>query len=859
MAAAPERLLGVVVIPPHTLGAGFFCLLVLLPVHALAAGTVRGTVVGAAQAPLADVQVSPDEFGASAQTDSKGRFKVTLDPKVEAKGSVRLTFSLADHQTQNHEVKLPPSEELQITLTPLYARTFQPTLPPALAERLRVYRKKEIQYVQAFLGSKDKKLLSVEGIAGVGSLDLVLVALQDPPKAVRRPILWWNCEETDSLASLAEELLRVFKDQNFDNLVERYSKTEDPQGRRKLDREVLALLLTHFKHTPYTIVLDSYDRWLSATGQGVQEHSLAEFLSQAMAHPQTGKLILLSESKPSGLNPVWTDVLQVSGLPSTEALDFLRYLGLTADSSLLGAAADRLQGHPFALQLVAGSLKGLDRAEQESRLRRFLQVGESLFGGSALAPLLSPGRGRLTPLEGHLLDLLTVVRQPLTAGQMQEIGVGREPFTSEEIRKGAERLARERYWLETFQDARTNEVRFRLAEVARPFLEDNLGTNRAWQTDLHRRALEWYQRRFPVSSMNSSVPPPTEEIAGYDELVHQAFSFGELTDGDERDQAILLGARVLEKSRNWHSLHDSSHLLLSQLRRAQRLLEKQPGPESHALFSSTLKSLGDFYILTASFAEARRSYETVLQRYRETDARLEMGGALKSLGDLHALMANPAKAEQRYKAALQLYQDIGEAQGEANTLIFLAGLYRRMQRMADAAELCEKALPLYEKIEDRVGESKALELLADLYLRTGRDAEAAKLFKKVVPLQQAIQSHPSMAGMLKSLTDLFERIMITGLYSDLQRSEKGDLVGTEVYLLYGGSGYFAMVQCGGGAPVVAPMEASGARVSFHLPAGQPACGGSFSGTVSNEGLLGSFAGESGDRRLARQAGYWARQ
>jgi hypothetical protein len=369
-------------------------------------------VLGAAQAPLAGVRVMADEIGISRDSDAKGRFSLTVPPEIEKKGLIRLSFLLTDHQTQSLEIKLPLSGPLEVILTPLYARTFQPTLPPALVSRLRIYRKEEIRRVQDFLGSREKKLLSVEGMAGIGSADLVLIALQDVPQAARRPILWWDCEETDSLTLLAEEWARAFRDSNLVNLIQQRDEVGKPRDRHELDRETVARLLARFERTPHTIVLNRFDRWLSAPGQEVDETSLADFVSRFVAHPQAGKMVLLSEVKlalPQDLNPAWADAFVVKGLAPADALDFLRnHLESKADSELLQAAAARLGGHPFALQLLAGSLADLDPKEQENRLRQFLQVGDATFGSTALGPLLATARARLPPLEGQILDTLSL-------------------------------------------------------------------------------------------------------------------------------------------------------------------------------------------------------------------------------------------------------------------------------------------------------------------------------------------------------------------------------------------------------------------------------------------------------------------
>ena len=103
-------------------------------------------------------------------------------------------------------------------------------------------------------------------------------------------------------------------------------------------------------------------------------------------------------------------------------------------------------------------------------------------------------------------------------------------------------------------------------------------------------------------------------------------------------------------------------------------------------------------------------------------------------------------------------------------------------------------------------------------------------------------------------------VRVAGLYSDLAYNEEGgDLLGMEVLLVAGPGGYYATVQCAGGAPgrpSVVPVQVAGTRVSFALPPGQPDCGTAFTAIVSASGMRGRFAGESATRWLPRKNSYW---
>ncbi len=720
---------------------------------------IRGVVFGSAQAPLVGVRVTADEIGISRDTDAKGAFSLTVTPEIVKKGLVRLTFSLPKHQTKCLDIKLPQFGLLEVSLIPFYARN-QPTLPPDFVSRLRIYRKEEIQKVHDFLGSKEKKLLSLEGIAGVGSENLVLVALQDAPRTIRRPIFWWDCEETDSLTLLAEEWAMAFRDPNLVNLIRRRNEVEESRDRRELDRETLERLLDHFERTPSTIVFNHFDRWLSTARNEIEEPALAALLSRAVNNSQAGKLLLISEEKPSlprDLNPAWGEILIIKGFAPANALDFLRgYPGVKADDALLEEAALHLGGHPFALQLLAKSLAGEDAARQENRLRQFVQVGEGTFGSTLLSPLLERTHERLTPSEVDILNLLAVVRQPLTAGEIQEIGVGREAkFTREEVRQRAERLVRERFWVESFEDTVSGNVRFQLTEIVRPFLEDKLSGNRNWMTELHRRAYSWYRREYAPSEMSSASLPSSSVLARYDELVHQAFELADLTEGDEKTEAAITGSSVVIAGRDWHVLRDANRLLFSQLESARRLLKTQHGRVAEFLLAKCLLYLGDLYVRTSQLAAAERPYEEALHLFQAIHAPMDEANTLRSLGELYMRRDSLNDAEAQYKKALTIYRKLPGPLGEANTLRSIGDLYVRRDRLGEAENRYEEALPLYRKVKDHLGEARTLKSLGDLCIREARPDEAENRYLDALRLYRTVESRLGEAHTLRSLGDLY--------------------------------------------------------------------------------------------------------
>ncbi len=108
-----------------------------------------------------------------------------------------------------------------------------------------------------------------------------------------------------------------------------------------------------------------------------------------------------------------------------------------------------------------------------------------------------------------------------------------------------------------------------------------------------------------------------------------------------------------------------------------------------------------------------------------------------------------------------------------------------------------------------------------------------------------------------------QSVRATGVFSNMTYYEEaGDLVGTEIFIFYGGkSGYFALVQCSPSfptAPVLATAKVTGNHIEFTLPATEnsycPAA--TFTGTVTEAELRGSFDSGTETYVLPRKASYW---
>ena len=107
-------------------------------------------------------------------------------------------------------------------------------------------------------------------------------------------------------------------------------------------------------------------------------------------------------------------------------------------------------------------------------------------------------------------------------------------------------------------------------------------------------------------------------------------------------------------------------------------------------------------------------------------------------------------------------------------------------------------------------------------------------------------------------------VHIAGTYSDLAYDGgSGDLLGTEIRIVYSLKGHYAVIQCSAGVPAVTPLKVHGDRIEFALTEAHEdsLCGsGTRTGIVSADALeLWESSRPESKLRLKRQPSYWDRR
>ncbi len=103
---------------------------------------------------------------------------------------------------------------------------------------------------------------------------------------------------------------------------------------------------------------------------------------------------------------------------------------------------------------------------------------------------------------------------------------------------------------------------------------------------------------------------------------------------------------------------------------------------------------------------------------------------------------------------------------------------------------------------------------------------------------------------------------VTGLFSDMRYiSEAGDVLGTEIFIVYSNSGYYAVMQCAEGAPskpvvVSASIKDNEVKLEPHNDLSSHCPMATFTGQITSSGLRGKFEGTDYPGLLKRQRSYW---
>lgn len=106
---------------------------------------------------------------------------------------------------------------------------------------------------------------------------------------------------------------------------------------------------------------------------------------------------------------------------------------------------------------------------------------------------------------------------------------------------------------------------------------------------------------------------------------------------------------------------------------------------------------------------------------------------------------------------------------------------------------------------------------------------------------------------MATISSAAESPRVTGIYSDMRYiPQAGDVIGTEVHVLYARDKFYVLFQNARGEPdppILVPASVNGSTLAFEVPSE-----GRFTGTVSATELTGRLGAT--ELRLSRGKSYW---
>ena len=535
-------------------------------------------------------------------------------------------------------------------------------------------RRAQLGDMTTWLQDGPTAIIGVRGEGGIGKTTLVGKAFADCPGFASK--FWADVRTGTTLSALARRALLEL-DVPLD------------QVQAMDDKDLPQRLLRHLQTGRYLLAIDNMESLL--TPEGEWQGGYGEFLRDFQQLGSQSVLLLASREYPAKYfgwrQSEW--LLLDQGLSHEEGAALLAALGVEDEPAVLVPLAQRLQGNPLALTLVAGWLcheyrPGNRRVSHLEQFDNLFQLrGDRPYETNISAEdVLVWSLERLPGPLRHLLNQVSVFQNEFTA-EMAAALVPEQPVTDADLRD----LDRRSLLQELPQPSATGQLHFRLQPRIREFVQRQAGD----LTTAHERAIAyfWSHRRQQFGPNDSQ-----EAAKEYLETFYHEMQLGRFNEA----AVTAYGCNKFFTRRGYYTaLVD----LYGQLYR-----QWQPTQAEKQSFAAICGNLGNAYYSLGQYPQAIDYHQQQLAIAREIGDRRGEASSLGNLGNAYHALGQYPQAIEYQQQSLAIAREIGDRTEEANSLFNLYRAYSSLGQYQQAEDYTDQWLALVrEDLGDHSGES----------------------------------------------------------------------------------------------------------------------------------------------------------
>ncbi|MEH1939168.1 MAG: NB-ARC domain-containing protein [Nostoc sp.] len=343
-------------------------------------------------------------------------------------------------------------------------------------------RNQELAQLEEWLTSQNCKLVTINGIAGIGKTALAL-ALVDRIQSKFDCLIWKSLQTSPSLISLLNSLLNSFEQRVVQNI---------QQG--------TAQLIQQLQKRHCLLILDGLEAIFSHS----ENLSYGQFIQQLSRERHQSCILISSREQPKNIeiNPKISRCLNLKGLQKIEAVELLQSRGFTGKELGLSVLIQLYRGNPLALKLVTPLIQSVFGGNVAAFLSQ-----HTLIVGDRLRVILKQQFEQLSGLEQDILYWLAIWQEPVSFSRLQtHLLISVDPAMVLEGIVALERRSLLEKWVSDYEPS------FTLQPLVMKVVTDELVEHTAQEID---RVVQSHDiRHFQILRTHWLLRPGTDDIAG---------------------------------------------------------------------------------------------------------------------------------------------------------------------------------------------------------------------------------------------------------------------------------------------------------------------------------------------------------